>query len=58
MGSPAYRDFVPDEDDVAVERILAADAVILGKTNVPELGYSGWATARSRRPPGTRGTPT
>jgi aspartyl-tRNA(Asn)/glutamyl-tRNA(Gln) amidotransferase subunit A len=26
---------------VAVERILAADAVILGKTNVPELGYSG-----------------
>ncbi|HTF51250.1 MAG TPA: amidase family protein [Pseudonocardia sp.] len=41
MGSPAYRDFVPDEDDVAVERILAADAVILGKTNVPELGYSG-----------------
>ncbi|HWN31953.1 MAG TPA: amidase family protein [Pseudonocardia sp.] len=41
MGSPAYRDFVPDEDDVAVERILAADAVLLGKTNVPELGYSG-----------------
>ena len=41
MGSPAYRDFVPDEDDVAVERILAADAVMLGKTTVPELGYSG-----------------
>jgi aspartyl-tRNA(Asn)/glutamyl-tRNA(Gln) amidotransferase subunit A len=41
MGSPAYRDFVPDEDDVAVERILGAGSVVLGKTNVPELGYSG-----------------
>jgi len=40
-GSPAYRDFVPDEDDVVVERVKAAGAVILGKTNVPEFGYSG-----------------
>lgn len=40
-GSPAYRDFVPDTDDVAVARARAADAVIIGKTNVPELGYSG-----------------
>ncbi|MEV6283838.1 amidase family protein [Kribbella sp. NPDC051770] len=41
MGSPIYRDFVPDEDDVVVERIKAADAVVLGKTTVPEFGYSG-----------------
>jgi aspartyl-tRNA(Asn)/glutamyl-tRNA(Gln) amidotransferase subunit A len=40
-GSPAYRDFVPDEDDIVVERVKAAGAVILGKTNVPEFGYSG-----------------
>ncbi len=40
-GSPAYRDFVPDEDDVVVERVKAAGAVILGKTTVPEFGYSG-----------------
>lgn len=40
-GSYAYKDFVPDEDDVVVERLRAADAVILGKTNVPEFGYSG-----------------
>jgi aspartyl-tRNA(Asn)/glutamyl-tRNA(Gln) amidotransferase subunit A len=40
-GSPAYEDFVPDEDDIVVERIKAADAIVLGKTNVPELGYSG-----------------
>ena len=41
MGSWAYRDFVPDEDDVAVERLKDAGAVVLGKTNVPEFGYSG-----------------
>ena len=39
-GSIAYKDFVPDEDDVAVERLRNAGAVILGKTNVPEFGYS------------------
>lgn len=40
-GSFAYENFVPDEDDVCVERLKAAGAVILGKTNVPEFGYSG-----------------
>jgi aspartyl-tRNA(Asn)/glutamyl-tRNA(Gln) amidotransferase subunit A len=40
-GSIAYKDFVPDEDDVVVERVKAAGCVIVGKTNVPEFGYSG-----------------
>jgi hypothetical protein len=40
-GSHAYADFVPDEDDVVVERIRAAGAVVIGKTQVPEFGYSG-----------------
>ncbi|WP_455844353.1 amidase [Pantoea agglomerans] len=40
-GSHAYADFVPEEDDITVERLLAADAVLLGKTTVPEFGYSG-----------------
>ena len=40
-GSHAYADFVPDEDDVVVERIKAAGAVVIGKTQVPEFGYSG-----------------
>ena len=40
-GSFAYADFVPDEDDVVVERMRDAGAVMLGKTNVPEFGYSG-----------------
>jgi amidase len=37
-GSPIYRDFVPDFDDIHVERIRAAGAVIIGKTNAPEKG--------------------
>jgi aspartyl-tRNA(Asn)/glutamyl-tRNA(Gln) amidotransferase subunit A len=41
MGSPLYKDFIPDEDDIVVERLKAAGAVIIGKTNVPEFGYSG-----------------
>lgn len=41
MGSALYRDFIPDEDDIVVERLKAAGAIIIGKTNVPELGYSG-----------------
>jgi aspartyl-tRNA(Asn)/glutamyl-tRNA(Gln) amidotransferase subunit A len=40
-GSVAYLDFVPEEDDIVVERLKAAGAVIVGKTNVPEFGYSG-----------------
>jgi aspartyl-tRNA(Asn)/glutamyl-tRNA(Gln) amidotransferase subunit A len=38
-GSVAYRDFVPDEDDVVVQRLRAADALIVGKTNASEFGY-------------------
>jgi aspartyl-tRNA(Asn)/glutamyl-tRNA(Gln) amidotransferase subunit A len=53
-GSHAYADFVPDEDDVVVERIRAAGAVVIGKTQVPEFGYSG--TGQSR--PAIRGTLT
>ena len=39
-GCVAYADLVPEEDDVAVERVRAAGAIVLGKTNVSELGYS------------------
>jgi aspartyl-tRNA(Asn)/glutamyl-tRNA(Gln) amidotransferase subunit A len=40
-GSPIYADFVPEEDDVAVERLRAAGAIIFGKTNTAEFGFSG-----------------
>ena len=42
FGSQLYRDFVPHVDDVAVERLRAADAIILGKTNAAEFGYGGF----------------
>ncbi|NUP75816.1 MAG: amidase [Sinomonas sp.] len=36
FGHPRFRDFVPAESDLHVQRILAAGAIRLGKTNVPE----------------------
>jgi aspartyl-tRNA(Asn)/glutamyl-tRNA(Gln) amidotransferase subunit A len=41
FGSRLYADYVPDRDDIAVERLRAADAIILGKTNAAEFGYGG-----------------
>ena len=38
FGSPIYRDFVPDEDALIVERLKKAGAITIGKTNVPEFG--------------------
>ena len=36
-GSPLYADHVPDRDELLVERVRGAGAVVLGKTNVPEF---------------------
>ena len=36
-GSPIYKDHVPKEDHVLVERLTAAGAITLGKTNLPEF---------------------
>jgi len=38
MGSLAYRDFVPDNEGTMVQRLKAAGAIIVGKTNTPEFG--------------------
>ncbi|MGO9990325.1 MAG: amidase [Steroidobacteraceae bacterium] len=38
MGSPILKDFVPNEDDIMVERLRAAGAIFIGKTNTPEFG--------------------
>jgi aspartyl-tRNA(Asn)/glutamyl-tRNA(Gln) amidotransferase subunit A len=40
-GSRIYAEFIPEEDAVAVERLRAAGAVLLGKTNTPEFGHKG-----------------
>jgi len=36
-GSPIYKDHVPKEDHLLVERLTAAGAITLGKTNLPEF---------------------
>jgi amidase len=38
FGSLLYRDFVPDADDLIVDRLRAAGAIVIGKTNTPEFG--------------------
>ena len=38
FGSPIHRDFVPEEDELYVERLKAAGAIVIGKTNTPEFG--------------------
>ena len=40
LGSPLYSDLVPGEDDIVVERMKAAGAIMLGKTNTSELGFT------------------
>jgi amidase len=37
FGSPLFKDFVPEQDDLIVERIRDAGVVVVGKTNVPEF---------------------
>jgi len=41
-GSRLYSDYVPDQDELPVRRLRDAGAVILGKTNVPELTLHGF----------------
>lgn len=37
-GSPIFKDAMPEEDSVLVERLRNAGAIPIGKTNVPEFG--------------------
>lgn len=39
FGSELKRDFVPDEDSIAVERLRQAGAILIGKTNTPEFAH-------------------
>ncbi len=38
LGSPILRDYVPAADGLMVERLRAAGAIFIGKTNTPEFG--------------------
>ncbi len=41
FGSKIYENFIPEESSVAVQRLIDAGSVILGKTNTPEFGHKG-----------------
>ncbi|RLA11424.1 MAG: amidase [Gammaproteobacteria bacterium] len=43
-GSSLYKDYIPEFDDLIVERHQAAGAIMVGKTNLPELSYGGQTT--------------
>ena len=38
FGSTLYKEFVPDQDALIVERLRGAGAITVGKTNTPEFG--------------------
>jgi amidase len=39
FGSTLYADHVPEEDALVVERLRAAGAIVIGKTNTPEFAF-------------------
>ena len=41
FGSTPYADFAPNEDALVVQRLKAAGAIIIGKTNTPEFATGG-----------------
>ena len=43
-GSPLYKDFVAPADSIMVERMRAAGAIFIGKTNTPEFGLGSHTT--------------
>lgn len=38
QGSPLFKDFMPEHDELFVARLRAAGAILIGKTNTPEFG--------------------
>jgi aspartyl-tRNA(Asn)/glutamyl-tRNA(Gln) amidotransferase subunit A len=38
-GSKLYENYIPEQNDVAVQRLIDSGCVMLGKTNTPEFGH-------------------
>ena len=61
FGSRVFRNHRPERDDVHVERLRAAGAIVVGKTNTPEFGYAPFSNNElfgpSRNPWNTARTP-
>ena len=45
-GSLLFKDFYPQRDTVQVARLKRAGAIVIGKTNTPEFGYTAFTTNR------------
>jgi Asp-tRNA(Asn)/Glu-tRNA(Gln) amidotransferase A subunit family amidase len=50
LGSLPFKDQIPERDATVVERVRAAGAIVLGKTNAPELGIVGTCENRLGEP--------
>lgn len=46
FGSLPFRDYVAPQDSVQVARLRAAGAIVVGKTNTPEFGYTAFTKNR------------
>ncbi|WP_458189631.1 amidase [Haladaptatus sp. NG-WS-4] len=53
MGSKPFESFVPDQSATYVERLEAAGAIVVGKTNTPEFGHKGTTDNRIIGPTST-----
>ena len=45
-GSLLFKDHYPERDAIQVERLKRAGAIVIGKTNTPEFGYTAFTTNR------------
>ena len=43
-GSRFYADFIPGEDAISIKRLKTAGAIVIGKTNAPELAWTAVTT--------------
>ncbi|MFZ0888424.1 MAG: amidase [Candidatus Binataceae bacterium] len=61
FGSAPFKNHMPAADSVQVARLKAAGAIVVGKTNAPEFGYTGFTKNRlfgaTRNPWNTERTP-
>jgi aspartyl-tRNA(Asn)/glutamyl-tRNA(Gln) amidotransferase subunit A len=46
FGSTIYKDHIAAEDSVQVKRLKRAGAIVVGKTNIPEFGFTFFTTNR------------
>jgi aspartyl-tRNA(Asn)/glutamyl-tRNA(Gln) amidotransferase subunit A len=45
-GSLLFKDFYPERDTLQVQRLKRAGAIVIGKTNAPEFGYTAFTSNR------------